>query len=74
MIIRGTSTPALRTLASVSLAVFSILGRMEALMAAVRVRRVRPYSLVISLAAVASNFICLAMLQTPVSFSISSTP
>ena len=42
MIIRGTSTPALLTLCSVELAVFSIFGRIEALIAAVRVRRVSP--------------------------------
>ena len=42
IIISGTSTPALRTLSSVELAVPSILGRMEALMAAVRVRLVSP--------------------------------
>ena len=48
IIIRGTFTPASRTEASVEFAVSSILGRMDALIAAVLVRRVRPYSLVIS--------------------------
>ena len=56
MIISGTVTPASRTEASVELAVSSILGRMEALMAAVRVRRVRPYSLVMSEAMVVGRF------------------
>ena len=42
MIIRGTSTPALFTLSSVEFAVFSIFGRMDALIAAVLVRRVSP--------------------------------
>lgn len=48
MIIRGTVTPAARTEDSVALAVAIIFGRMAALMAAVRVRRVRPYSFVMS--------------------------
>ena len=42
IIIRGTRIPAWRTLPSVELAVFIILGRMLPLMAAVRVRLVRP--------------------------------
>ena len=42
IIMRGTSTPAFLTLSSVELAVFSIFGRMLALMAAVLVRLVRP--------------------------------
>ena len=42
MIIRGTSTPALFTLCSVEFAVLSIFGKMDALIAAVRVRLVSP--------------------------------
>ena len=40
----------------VALAVIIILGRMDALIAAVRVRRVRPYSFVISEAMVTGTF------------------
>ena len=42
MIMSGTSMPVERTALSVELAVLIIFGRMEPLMAAVRVRRVRP--------------------------------
>ena len=42
MIISGTSTPALLTLCSVEFAVLSIFGRIDALIAAVRVRLVSP--------------------------------
>src|SRR5699024_11013706 len=42
MIIRGTVTPAARTEDSVAFAVAIILGKIAALMAAVRVRRVKP--------------------------------
>ena len=42
MIISGTWMPTFRTAISVQLAVFIIFGRMLPLMAAVRVRRVRP--------------------------------
>ncbi len=48
MIISGAAMPASRTLASVMLAVPIIFGRMLALITAVRVRVVRPYSLLIS--------------------------
>ena len=42
IIINGTVTPAFLTELSVALAVAIILGRIEALIAAVRVRRVKP--------------------------------
>ena len=74
MIIRGTVTPAARTDDSVALAVIIIFGRMEALIAAVRVRRVRPYSFVISEAMVTGTFFFSAQLWIIISSSILSTP
>ena len=74
MIISGTVTPASRTEDSVALAVAIILGRMEALMAAVRVRRVRPYSLVMSDAMETGRPCCSARSWIFISTDISSTP
>ena len=74
MIIRGTLMPALRTLLSVLSAVFIILGRMLPLMAAVRVRRVRPYSLLMSDATEASMPFSWAASRTRSSSFRSSTP
>ena len=54
MIISGAAMPASRTLASVMSAVSIIFGRMLALITAVRVRVVRPYSLLISCPPVAA--------------------
>ena len=50
MIIKGTLMPAWRTLDSVLSAVSNILGRIDALITAVRVRFDKPYILLISLA------------------------
>ena len=48
MIIKETLTPASRTESSVDVAVSSILGKIDALIAAVRVLLVNPYNFVIS--------------------------
>ena len=74
IIIKGTSMPAWRTLCSVEVAVFIILGRMLPLMAAVRVRRVRPYSLEISEATLTSRPCFSAMSRTSSSSLMLSTP
>ena len=74
IIIKGTVTPASRTEASVELAVSSILGKMDALIAAVRVRRVRPYSLVISEAIVVGRPLSVHTWYTRCSGSLLSTP
>ena len=74
MIINGTVTPACRTAFSVDVAVFSIFGKILALITAVRVRRVKPYSFVISDAIVEGIFFCFATLETSSSGPISSTP
>ena len=73
MIMSGASIPAFRTLASVMFAVSSILGRMPALMTAVRVRVVRPYSFVISCPPVAGTPNSFAAAMTSSSFSGVST-
>ena len=73
MIMRGASMPAFRTLASVMFAVSTILGRMPALMTAVRVLVVSPYSFVISWPPVAGTPRSLAAPITSSSFSGVST-
>ena len=74
MIISGTLTPVERTEDSVLLAVSIIFGRMLAFKAAVRVRVVSPYNLVMSDAMDAGRPISSAVSATSCSSDISSTP